>query len=142
MNANSRPKAGERGSSSLFFAALTASLLVVVGLVVDGAGMIKATQQADQLAQQAARAAGQELTDAAMTGDPVTLDKGPARVAAEKFLTHAGATGTVTVSGTKITVEVDTDYHPRFLSMIGVGDLDAEGHAQVDSIRVLDGKER
>ncbi|MCA0296529.1 MAG: hypothetical protein LCH96_14705 [Actinobacteria bacterium] len=136
------PKAGERGSSSLFFAALTASLLVVVGLVVDGSGMIKATQQADQLAQQAARQAGQQLTDDAMTGDPVTLDKAPARAAAEQYLTQAGATGTVTVSGTKITINVHTNYHPRFLSMIGVGDLDAEGHAQVDSVRVLDGKER
>jgi Flp pilus assembly protein TadG len=142
VKTNQTLKAGDRGSSSLFFAALTASLLLVVGLVVDGAGMIKATQQADQLAQQAARAAGQELTADAMTGDPVTLDKGPARVAAEKYLTHAGATGTVTVSGTKITVEVHTDYHPKFLSMIGVGNLDAEGHAQVDSIRVLNGKER
>lgn len=135
-------KPGERGSSSLFFAALVASLLIVVGLVVDGAGMIKATQQADQLAQQAARQVGQQLTDDAMTGDPVTIDKGPARVAAEKFLAQAGATGSVTVSGTKISVEVHTSYHPRFLAMIGVGNLDAEGHATVDAVRVIDGKEK
>ena len=138
----STPKPGERGSSSLFFAALAASLLLVVGLVVDGAGMIKATQQADQLAQQAARQAGQQLTDLAMTGDPVSIDKGPARVAAEKFLAAAGATGTVTVSGTRISVEVHTSYRPKFLSTIGIGPLDAEGHAEVDSVRVMNGKER
>ena len=135
-------KPGERGSSSLFFAALAASLLLVVGLVVDGAGMIKATQEADQIAQQAARQAGQQLTDESMTGDPVTLDKGPARVAAEKFMRQAGVTGSVTVSGTKIRITVHTSYRPKFLSTIGIGELEAEGHAEVDSVRVMDGRER
>mgnify|MGYP002683303277 FL=1 len=51
-------KDAERGSITLWAVIITSAVLVVMGLVVDGAGQMRATQRADQVAREAARAAG------------------------------------------------------------------------------------
>jgi Flp pilus assembly protein TadG len=129
---------GERGSASLFYAVLALAFFMVIGLVVDGAGAIKATQQADQIAAQAARQAGQQLdaTSLIQGTKAVTVDPVAARVAAEKYIAAAGATGAVSVSGDKIRITVQTQYHPLFLSAVGIGSLTADGSAEISSTRV------
>jgi len=133
-----RQNRSQRGATSVFFAGVVMALFMVVGLVVDGTGMVKATQQADQIAQQAARQAGQAVTaDSLILGQKqVTLDPVAAKTAAAKYLTSAGATGSVTVSGDTIRIRVQHAYQPLFLSMFGIGSLTAEGAAEVDSTRV------
>ncbi|MBA3019658.1 pilus assembly protein [Propionicimonas sp.] len=129
---------GERGSASLFYAVLAVAFFMVIGLVVDGGGAIKATQEADQIAAQAARQAGQQLdaTSLIQGAKDVKVDPASARVAAEKYIAAAGATGTVSVSGDKIRITVQTQYHPIFLSAVGIGSLSADGSAEISSTRV------
>lgn len=132
------PKHGERGSNTLFFAALLVSFMAIVGLVVDGAGMIKATQEADQLAQHAARQAGQQIDPSSLIqgAKEVKLDTTAAKTAAQKYITTAGATGTVTISGDKIRIQVKTRYGTKFLTLIGIGSMTATGSAEINSTRV------
>lgn len=139
---SSRRRMGERGSTSLFFAGVAMALFMVVGLVVDGGGMIKATQEADQIAQQAARQAGQAVSaDSIVQGDrKVTLDPAAAKAAGSKYIAAAGATGSVTISGDKIRVQTNYPYRPLFLSIVGIGSLTAEGSAEIDSTRVTKGE--
>ena len=131
-------KRDERGSASLFYAALAMAFFVVIGLVVDGAGAIKATQQADQIAAQAARQAGQQLdaTSLIQGTKDVTVDPVAAKTAAQKYIASAGATGSVSVSGDKIRITVQTQYHPIFLSAVGIGSLTADGSAEISATRV------
>lgn len=129
---------GERGSASLFYAALAAGFFAIVALVVDGAGAIKATQQADQVASQAARQAGQQLdaTSLVQGAAEVKVDPAEARAAAQQYISAAGATGSVSVSGDKIRITTQIVYHPIFLSAVGIGSLSADGSAEISSTRV------
>jgi Flp pilus assembly protein TadG len=129
---------GERGSASLFYAVLAAGFFAVMGLVVDGAGAIKASQQADQIAAQAARQAGQQLDATALVqgATEVKVDPVAAKAAAQQYIASAGATGSVSVSGEKIRITVQTTYQPIFLSAIGIGSLSADGSAEISSTRV------
>lgn len=133
----------ERGSATLFVAVAVFALFVMVGFVVDAGGKVRATQQADQIAREAARQAGQAL-DAAdlMQGKVAEVDPAKARAAAEAYLAAAGVTGSVSVSGTTIRVSVTTTYRPVFLSIIGLGSMQVEGVAETRSVRALNGEER
>jgi Flp pilus assembly protein TadG len=110
----------------------------VVALVVDGAGAIKASQQADQIAAQAARQAGQQLDATALVqgATEVKVDPAAAKTAAQQYIASAGATGSVSVSGDKIRITVQITYQPVFLSAVGVGSLSADGSAEISSTRV------
>lgn len=132
----------ERGSSTLFVAVVALALFLIVGLVVDGGGRIKATQEADQIAREAARQAGQALiaTDA-MQGGRADLDAGKAKAAALAYIRAAGATGSATSAGSEVVVTVHTTYTPMFLSLIGIGTTQLDGTASTRSVRALDGKE-
>lgn len=51
----------DRGSTTLWFVIIAFVLVVMTGLVVDGGGKIQARQRANFVAEEAARAAGQEI---------------------------------------------------------------------------------
>ncbi|MFF3632098.1 TadE/TadG family type IV pilus assembly protein [Streptomyces sp. NPDC002164] len=56
------PKSHDRGSTTVFFALSTIAILMVIGLLVDGGGALIAGNRATSLAQEAARAAGRQIT--------------------------------------------------------------------------------
>ena len=123
----------ERGSVTVFFAISALGLLLLIGLVADGGAKLRATQQAAATAAEAARAGGQALdTAAAAAGQSGRVDRALAVQAAQDYLTAAGATGTVTVSGdrTRLTVTVTRIAPTAFLSLIGVDRLTVTAHAQ------------
>ena len=65
----------EAGSVTLFFVVAALALFAMVGLVVDGGTKIRAAQQADGLAEEAARAGGQQIAvPAAVRGNRITAD--------------------------------------------------------------------
>lgn len=116
---------GRDGGMVTVFTALAAlALLLMVGLVVDGAGRMRAVGRADRVAAEAARAA----VEAADTrGTTVTLDRAAATAAAQSYLRSAGLSGTVTVTGPR-TVRVTVTVPGQYL-ILGV--IDADGY-QVD----------
>ncbi len=119
---------GDAGSVSTFFVVAVLALLLVAGLVTDGAGRVQALQRADNAAAEAARAAGQALSpEAVATGRPGNLDAAAAVSAAKDYLSAAGVAGTVrsssvpTPAGTQITVTVTTTttHNPLFVGSPG-----------------------
>jgi Flp pilus assembly protein TadG len=115
--------------------ALTASVLVVFvvmfALVVGGAEVLRARSDAFGAAAGAARAGAQELEEAAVVQGTVELDAEAAQAAAQSYLAARGASGSVSVSGTDVTVTVsDSVAIPRLGEVIGV-----EATATVSAIK-------
>jgi Flp pilus assembly protein TadG len=119
------------GQVSLFVAAAAFGILAAIGLAVDGGGRMRTLQHADNIAAEAARAAGQaiDLNRAAATGEKV-LDPSAAARAGQQYLAAAGVTGTITISADRqqVTVTVHDHYNTVFLGILGYGRLAVEGH--------------
>ena len=134
----------ERGSISLWLVTSSFVMMMLVGLAVDLGGQVHAKQRAHDVAAQAARAGGQQVQAApAIQGQFLAVDVAAARRAAEDYLSAAGVTGTVSVTGgDTITVEVTDTYQPTLLTFIGVSTLTVTGEASARLVRSLGGAER
>jgi hypothetical protein len=111
---------------------LTLAVLAMIGLSVDGGGKVRALQRADNLASEAARAAGQAiLAPQAIQGGDKVVDPADAVAAAQTYLTAAAVTGTVAVAPDRkhVTVTVTIVYDTVFLTLIGITTLTATRHA-------------
>jgi hypothetical protein len=130
------PRSGLRrqdeGRVALLVIVLTVAVLAMIGLSVDGGGKIRALQRADNLAAEAARAAGQALHGPqAVQGGPKVIDPAAAVAAAHAYLAAAGVAGRVTVWPDRrhVTVTVTITYRTVFLPLIGISTLTATRHA-------------
>jgi Flp pilus assembly protein TadG len=136
LAALSRPGSDGRrdddGRVALLVLVLTLAVLAMIGLSVDGGGKVRALERADNLAAEAARAAGQALQGSqAIQGGPKVIDPRTAVTAAYAYLAAAGVPGTVVVWPDRrhVTVTVTITYHPVFLPLVGIGTLTATRHA-------------
>lgn len=135
----------ERGSVTLWALLSTITFTLIVGISVDLPGQIHAKQRATDVAAQAVRVAGQRVNPTTlMGGRPIsTVDAADAKAAAQRTITDAGMTGTVTIQGgVRITVTTTARYQPQFLSSLGFGVLTVTGNATGRLVRAQDGTER
>ena len=132
----------ERGSVTLWAVIITTAVLMIVGLVVDGGAQLRATQRADQVAREAARAAGQAISGDPILGRPGLVDVSRGRQAAAAYLGAAGVTGDIAVNGATITITAQVRYTPVFLTAIGVGTVTVTGTAQAEAKQVYQGAPR
>ncbi len=112
----------DRGRVAIFFAILAPAFLAMIGLVVDGGGKIRALQRADNIAAEAARAAGQAINAGqAISGGEKVIDPGAASTAAQQYINALdGVTGTVTtIDGTHLRVTVTVRWNATLLSLFG-----------------------
>ena len=126
-----RPPLGDQGSMSLFYAVAILAIFLVLGLVVDGGGDLKAAARADSLAEEAARAGGEQIDPAqAIPGTAIVVAPAAAQQAAASYLQQAGVQGSVTVSpdGKTLSVTVHSTYHTTFASLLGYSSLPITGH--------------
>ncbi|GAB2446825.1 hypothetical protein GCM10027062_30360 [Nocardioides hungaricus] len=138
------PVRDERGSISIWLAVSSLVMMILVGLAVDLGGQVNAKQRAHNIAAEAARTGGEQVQAApAITGQYVAVDAIAARNAAQDYLAASGVTGTVTITdGDTITVNVTDTYTPKFLSLIGIGDLTVTSQASARLTRSLGGSEQ
>ncbi|MEV6198210.1 pilus assembly protein TadG-related protein [Streptomyces sp. NPDC051920] len=123
---------GDRGGVTVFVAVCVIALIGIIGIAVDGGAKMAATERADYVAGEAARAGGQAIDPAqAVIGKAITVNPQDATAAAQAYLRSAGAVGTVQVSGDgkSITVTVNGSSDTAFLSAVGIGSLPVTGHA-------------
>lgn len=117
----------------MFVAVCVIALIGIIGVAIDGGSKMRATERADYIAGEAARAGGQAIDPAdAISGRAVVVDPQAAAAAAQAYLRSAGATGTVSVSGDAktLTVTVTGSYDTKFLSVVGIGSLSVSGHGK------------
>jgi hypothetical protein len=130
-SAGARP-VGETGRVSVFLAIALAGVLILVGMVDDGGGRLRAMQRADNIAAEAARAAGQAIDGpAAIQGGDKLLERAQAVRAAQAYLAAAGVRGTVSVSGDRKSVQVGVEITEQtaMLSLIGISSYHVTGTA-------------
>lgn len=121
---------GDDGSIAVYTAIVTIVLLGIIGLVLDGGGKLCATERADALAAEAARAAGQAIDPAAaITGRAIRVDPQVAAAAALAYLHQAGAAGQVSISPdrTRLQVSVHGVYETKFLPVVGITSMPVTG---------------
>jgi Flp pilus assembly protein TadG len=122
----------DSGRISVFVAAVMPAMLLFIALMWDASGYLRALHRADNVANEAARAAGQAINiPLAVTGQQIVVDPAAAEEAAGAYLADAGVTGQVWVSqdGRQVEVTVSVTYEPLFLGQFGFGDFTAEGGA-------------
>jgi len=120
----------DEGRIALLVIVLTVAVLAMIGLSVDGGGKVRALERADNLASEAARAAGQAIyAPQAIEGGDKVVDPAAAVAAAQNYLTAAGVTGTVAVDRKHVTVTVTITYNTVFLGLIGIDTLTATRQA-------------
>jgi hypothetical protein len=121
----------DEGAMTLFYAVMALMLFLIVGLVWDGGAALDAASHADEIAQEAARAGGEQIDPAqAIQGTAIAVSPNAAEAAARSYLRQNGVTGTVAIApgGQMLTVTVTTSYHPVFATLLGVSSMTMTGH--------------
>lgn len=118
--------AREDGMVTAFTVIIVAALVLFAGLALDGGIALDSRIKAIDEAQEAARAGAQALNIAAYrSSGQAVLDPGAAVAAANAYLEATGDSGTVSVSGTVVTVSVTRSRHTRILSIVGIETMTA-----------------
>jgi Flp pilus assembly protein TadG len=136
--------AGDEGSAPVVFVVLmTTVLIAMAGLVIDGGYALDARQEAANVAEQAARAGADALSEGSLRGGgPVKVDPARAEAAAKTYLQRVGHAGTVTVDGASVTVTVRVARKTSILSVVGVNSITVLGSASARSIGGIASEER
>lgn len=124
----------EDGTVTVLVVGLTLALLLVAGLVFDGGAVLAARREANDLADNAARAAAQAVDVTALrSGASVALDPLAAEVAAEEYLAATGHDGEVVVGTDRVEVTVAVTARMSLLQLAGIGDrtVTATGEARL-----------
>lgn len=130
----------DNGSLTLMLAVLMVVLLAFAGLVIDGGRKLDQTENADAIAQEAARAgAGMVNTSAAYGSGTYRVDLPEAIAAAQEYLARAGYHGSVSGSGNKITVSVTVVEHTVLLSLVGIDTMSSTGRAAASLVTGVTG---
>lgn len=115
---------GDRGAVTIFLVVAVFALMLAIGLVVDAGAKIRATQRAEGLAEEMARAGGQAVLFGDDNCGTPCLDNGAAAQAALNYIGSVGDGVTGGILGTTETtlqVQVTVPYDTVFLSLIGIG---------------------
>jgi Flp pilus assembly protein TadG len=132
----------ERGALSLMIVVLVIVLILLVGFVVDGSGQLTADENAQALAQEAARA-GATSVDAstAYRNGSFVVDPELAATAAASYLADAGQGNyrVYVVSNSEIRVRVTVTEPTKFLSMIGIPNIRSTGWATASLVTGVTG---
>ncbi|OZM77260.1 pilus assembly protein TadG-related protein [Pseudonocardia sp. MH-G8] len=133
---------GERGGGSVSvpMAISVLAMLLVVGLAIDGVRAAQGVAQADALAEEAARAAGQDLDPRALIHGVAAVDAAAAAESARRYLLAAGVDGEVIIAAPdRIRVEVAVRRPTVLLGLAGQDELTSRGSAEAVLVPVLPG---
>ena len=113
-----RDDRGSAGGFALIGLVAVAALLLVLGLIVDGGTKAAASDRANRIAMEAARAGAQVLTGAGAGSVDETV---------QSYLAVEGVSGTAVVDGDRVDVSVELVEPTKVLSMIGWTEIRVSG---------------
>jgi len=144
-----RPRAGgrerggdrERGSITLMLLVLFVGLIALAGIVIDGGAKLNQAENANAIAQEAARAgAGMVNQGVALSTGAFTVDQNQALAAAQQYLATHGYQGSVSPVGTQsIQVNVTVSAPTHVLSIIGIDTMSSTGSATASLVTGVTG---
>ena len=130
------------GQVTAFVVVLTAAVLALAGLVLDGGRALAAAVRATGQAEAAARAGAQAVDLAAYRLDgTLRLEPAHATEAAHGHLADEGAAGTVAISGDTVTVTVTANEPTQLLGLIGIPGFTVHGRGSARAHRGVTGIE-
>jgi Flp pilus assembly protein TadG len=133
---------GERGALSLMLVVLVAGLVLLAGFVVDGSAQLAADENAQALAQEAARAGATSIDPAtAYRNGSFVVDPQVAATAAASYLSAAGQGNyrVYVLSNSEIRVRVTVTEPTKFLSVIGIPYIKSTGWATASLVTGVTG---
>jgi hypothetical protein len=121
----------ERGTITLMLLVMFLALLALAGIVIDGGAKLDQAENANAIAQEAARAgAGMVNQSKALATGSFTVDQAQALAAALQYLAHQGYRCCVTADGPDAIRVMDTVTAPtHVLSIIGIDTMRSTGSA-------------
>jgi hypothetical protein len=126
-----RTDGADGGAIGLFVAICAAGLVLMIGVVLEAGGRLRAIETADARAQEAARVIGQQLDEAALLrGDGYLLagDVAAARTAADAYLRPYGLHAEVAFrNGRTVVVDIRAQYRTTLLGAIAIKSLEVHG---------------
>lgn len=140
--AGSDSAASDRGALSLMLVVLVGALVLLAGFVVDGGAQLAADENAQALAQEAARAGATSVDPStAYRNGAFVVDPELAASAASSYLTDAGYSDykVFVVSGSEIRVRVTVSEPTKFLSVIGINNITSTGWATASLVTGVTG---
>ena len=124
-------RGGDRERGSITLMLLFVGLIALAGIVIDGGAKLNQAENANAIAQEAARAgAGMVNQGVALSTGTFTVAQAQALAAAQQYLATNGYQGTVSPVGTQsiqVTVTVTAPTH--VLSIIGIDSMSSTGSA-------------
>lgn len=105
------------GSVALWVVIIGAVLLTAGGLVYDSADKANDARRATMTANEAGRAAAQELSADVIGGTTYDIDTAGAADAARAYLSAADVDGSVTVDGTRVVITTSIHWEPKVLPL-------------------------
>lgn len=121
----------ERGTITLMLLVMFVALLALAGIVIDGGAKLDQAENANAIAQEAARAgAGMVNQSKALATGSFTVDQAQALTAAQRYLAHLGYRCCAVADGPdaiRVTVTVTAPTH--VLSIIGIDTMRSTGSA-------------
>ncbi|MFY1659346.1 pilus assembly protein TadG-related protein [Micromonospora sp. WMMD1274] len=125
----------DRGTVTAFTVVWIATALLLAGLVLDAGLAVSTKVSARSTAQAAARAGARELDVATLRRTGVArLDPVKARAAATGWIARAGLRGTVTVTATRVIVEVTTTQRTQLLNLAGIDSIPVHATATAEAV--------
>jgi len=129
----------DEGGVSLLVLVLAFSVIIMIGLAVDGGGKMRALERADNIAAEAARTAGQAIAlPQAVRGGAKVIDPDRAVAAAQAYL--ASAPGVVdhevtwSPDGRRVIITVTINYDTQLLGIIGLNQMAVTGTATAELV--------
>ncbi|MGD9530794.1 pilus assembly protein TadG-related protein [Pseudonocardia sp.] len=123
-----RADRADEGHVTAFVVVAVTGLVLVAGLVLDGGNALAARSRAIWIAEEAARAACQQIDLAGYrAGRPLVLDRDAADRAGRDYLASAGAGGSVRVDADAVTVTATVRVQPQLLDVLGIGAFEVTG---------------
>ncbi|MDH6133611.1 hypothetical protein P3T37_003007 [Kitasatospora sp. MAA4] len=127
-----RRDARDAGTVSIFVALSAMMMLLFIGIVLDCGGRLRATANADALAQEAARVGGQQIDQGALLGGRgFLIDTTAAYAAADAYLApyglHAEPPPPDQPPSASITITIDTTYDTALLGLFNTPTLSVQG---------------
>ncbi len=131
----------ERGTITLMLLVMFVALLALAGIVIDGGAKLDQAENANAVAQEAARAGAGMVNQAqALATGSFTVDRAQALTAAQQYLDRYGYQGTVTPDGPDaIRVTVRVTAPTRVLSIIGIDSMTSTGSATASLVARVTG---
>jgi Flp pilus assembly protein TadG len=110
----------EEGSITFLFLVFTVSIILFLGIVVDGGRQLSAVTNAQSVAEQAARIGANQFSITELRSGAIVLDPEQACEAANNFLEIRGLSGSCQVAGNNVIVQVSYRDPTMILGLIGI----------------------